>query len=63
MAGPLLQLLTDAPLVVAKDRPLVVVEFLDDLARPPPVQHIAAHQLTFQPVGDDLVPGGTQWRR
>ena len=41
---PLLQLVADPPLVVAEDRPVVVVELLDDLKRPAPVEYIAADQ-------------------
>lgn len=37
--------------VIAELGPVAVVELLDDLERPPPVQHVAANQFGLQAVG------------
>ena len=41
--------------VITELGPVAVVELLDDLKRPPPVQHVAANQFGLQPVGDVAV--------
>ncbi len=51
VARALLQLLTHRSLVFAEDRPVDVVELLDHLERPPPVEHVAADQIALQPIG------------
>src|SRR5690348_15905 len=61
MPATLLQFLTRAALVVAEHRPIVVVEFFDDLKCPSPVQDVAAHELVLDPIGDLAVPSLTQF--
>lgn len=56
----LLKFVTHLALVVSEHTPVTVVELFDDLECPSSVQHIAAHQLGFQPAGDLVVAGGAQ---
>ena len=61
VARTLLQFVTHAPFVVAKQRPVVVVELLDDLERPAPVEDVAADDLGLEAVGHRFAAGLTQF--
>ena len=61
VARTLLQFVTHASFVVAEHRPVVVVEFLDDLERPAPVENVAADDLGFESVGHRFVAGFAQF--
>ena len=56
----LLKFRPDFPIVLAKDRPVVVVEIFHDLECPSAVHDIAAHHLGLRPVRNRLVPDGQQ---
>ena len=60
VAHTLLQFIADASFVVAKHRPVPVVEFLDDLKRPASVEDIAADDFCFESIGDRCMTGITQ---
>ena len=62
MAVTMLQFLADPPLMATKDLPVFIVEFLNDLKRPPPGQHVASDQVCLQPLGHLSVPGVAQPR-
>ena len=57
---PLLQLIAGPTLVLAENRPVAVVELLDDLKRPAPVEYVPADHVGLQPVGDGWVPGSAK---
>jgi hypothetical protein len=42
VAHAALERVAEVTLMLAKHRPVVVVEFFDDLERPPPIEHVAA---------------------
>lgn len=46
--------------VLAEARPIAIVEFFDDLERPPPGQDIAAHELFFDLLGDFGMPAALE---
>ena len=52
MARAVLKFASHAPLAIAKHRPVVVIEFLDDLKCPASVQHIAADDLLLDRASD-----------
>lgn len=56
-----LQLLPDPPFVVSKQRPVVVVELLDNLIRPSALQDIPPDELGLQPISDRVVAGVPQF--
>ena len=60
MPDALLQFVSDLSLVLAKHRPVVIVEILDDLECPTAVENIAADDLRLEPVGNLGVSGFSQ---
>jgi len=60
VARALLQLRTHALFMVTEQRPVVVVELLDDLEGPTSVQDVAAHDFVLESVGHCAMPGLTQ---
>ncbi|MCW2685436.1 MAG: hypothetical protein JWR37_326 [Mycobacterium sp.] len=55
-----LQFVPNSPIVLPEERPVAVVELLDDLKGPPPVQDVAAHHLGFQLIRNGVVARGPQ---
>ncbi len=43
-------------LVLAEERPVGVVELLDDLEGPPPVEHVVTDEVGLHPLGHGVVP-------
>jgi hypothetical protein len=60
MTRTLLQFLTQASLLVAEHRPVVIVELLDDLERPASVKDIAPDDFGLESVCHRVVPGFAQ---
>ena len=56
------QLVADSALVLAEQRPVIVVELLDHLEAPPAIEHVPPHQLRLQPLRDRGVAGVAQIR-
>jgi hypothetical protein len=53
----LLQFVAHPPLMGTKDLPIAVIEFLDDLERPPSGDQVASDEVGLQPFGHLIVPG------
>jgi hypothetical protein len=56
VAHAALERVAEVTLMLAKHRPAVVVEFFENLERPPPVEHVAADHVVQAP-GSLAVPG------
>ena len=57
----LLQFVADPSLMGTPDLPIAVIEFLDDLERPPSGEHVASDGVGLQPLSRFIVPGLAQF--